>query len=67
MAGLVLAGDIVREDFPRLAPGQRLAEALGAFLGSDVQRLPVVDEGGRLLGSISKNDLMLAIVQRPRV
>ncbi len=64
VAELVLAGDIVREDFPRLNPDQILSEALGKFLGNDVQRLPVVDAAGLLVGSISKNDLMLAIVEQ---
>ena len=64
MAELVLAGDIVREDFPRLNPDQILSEALGKFLGNDVQRLPVVDAAGLLVGSISKNDLRLAIVEQ---
>jgi len=64
LAELVLAGDIVREDFPRVAPDQRLSDALGKFLGNEVQRLPVVDAEGRLLGSLSKNDLMLAIVEQ---
>ena len=34
------------------------------FFGSDVQRLPVVDGNGLLLGSLSKNDLMLALVEK---
>lgn len=64
VAELVLAGDIIREDFPRLDPEQALSEALGMFLENDVQRLPIVDDGGHLLGSLSKNDLMLAIVEK---
>jgi len=63
MVDLVLAGDILREDFPTVRPEQSLSEALGKFIGSEVQRLPVVDGHGILLGSISKNDLMLAIVE----
>jgi CIC family chloride channel protein len=62
LAGLVIAKDIVREDFPRLAADETLSDALGKFLATDVQRLPVIDGDGRLLGSLSKNDLMLAIV-----
>ncbi|MCC6414592.1 MAG: ClcB-like voltage-gated chloride channel protein [Opitutaceae bacterium] len=66
VAELVLAGDIMREDFPRLRPDQALGEALGQFLQTDVQRLPVVAPEGNLLGSISKNDLMLALVERKK-
>ncbi len=64
VAELVLAGDILREDFPRVKPEQALNEALGLFFEHDVQRLPVVDDAGILLGSLSKNDLMLAIVEK---
>jgi chloride channel protein, CIC family len=64
VAELVLAGDILREDFPRVKPEQALNEALALFFEHDVQRLPVVDDAGILLGSLSKNDLMLAIVER---
>ncbi len=67
VAELVLAGDIVREDFPKVHPDQALSEALGKFMiSSDVQRLPVVAADNRLLGSISKNDLMLALVEKQR-
>jgi CIC family chloride channel protein len=61
---LVIAKDIVREDFPRLTADETLSDALGKFLATDVQRLPVIDGDGRLLGSLSKNDLMLAIVEQ---
>ena len=64
VAELVLAGDILREDFPRIKTDQALSEAMGMFFGSDVQRLPVVDGNGLLLGSLSKNDLMLALVEK---
>lgn len=64
LAGLVIAKDIVREDFPRLTADETLSDALGKFLATDVQRLPVIDGDGRLLGSLSKNDLMLAIVEQ---
>jgi CIC family chloride channel protein len=67
LAGLVLARDIVREDFPRTAPEEALSGALGKFLAHEgVQRLPVVGADGRLLGSLSKNDLMLALVEHRR-
>lgn len=65
VAELVLAGDILREDFPHINPDQALSEALGEFMNNtDVQRLPVVDGNGRLVGSLSKNDLMLAIIEQ---
>ena len=65
LAGLVIASDIMREDFPRIAPEQTLSEALGAFLGQPIERLPVVDaDSGQLVGSVSKSDLLLALVEK---
>ena len=64
LAELVLAGDIVRDDFPRVTPAEALSDALGKFLAHEgLQRLPVVTADGRLAGSLSKNDLMLALVE----
>jgi CIC family chloride channel protein len=41
-----------------------LSDALGKFLANEgLQRLPVVAADGSLLGSLSKNDLMLALVE----
>ncbi len=65
LAGLVLARDIMHEDFPRIGPGQTLSDALGLFLGQTLERLPVVDPAtGELLGSLSKSDLLLALVEK---
>jgi Chloride channel protein EriC len=65
LAGLVIANDIMREDFPRIGPDQSLSDALGGFLGQPLERLPVIDPGsGKLLGSLSKSDLLLALVEK---
>jgi CIC family chloride channel protein len=65
LASLVIASDIMRDEFPRIAPDQSLSEALGAFLGHTVERLPVVErEKNQLLGSLSKSDLLLALVEK---
>jgi CIC family chloride channel protein len=64
LAELVIARDILREDFPRVAPEQPLAEALGGFLGIFAERLPVVGADGILCGSLAKSDLLLALVER---
>ncbi|HND60246.1 MAG TPA: ClcB-like voltage-gated chloride channel protein [Opitutaceae bacterium] len=67
LAGLVLARDILREDFPRIGPSQSMSDALGLFLAHPVERLPVVDpETGGLLGSLAKTDLLLALVEKRR-
>jgi CIC family chloride channel protein len=62
---LVIASDILRDDFARIGPEQSLSDALGQFLGHNAERLPVVDPvTGSLLGSLAKNDLLLALVER---
>ncbi|HEX2853575.1 MAG TPA: ClcB-like voltage-gated chloride channel protein [Opitutaceae bacterium] len=64
IAELVIARDIMREDFPHVGPDQPLTEALGRFIGITAERLPVVAENGELLGSLSKSDLLLALVEK---
>ncbi len=64
LAELVIARDILREDFPRVAPDQPLTEALAGFLGIVAERLPVVEADGLLRGSLSKSDLLLALVEK---
>jgi CIC family chloride channel protein len=63
LAELVIANDILREEFPRVGPESTLSEALGHFLNFEAERLPVVDPSGKLLGSLSKGDLLLALVE----
>lgn len=64
LAELVIARDILREDFPRVTPEQPLTEALAGFLGIVAERLPVVDRDGILRGSLAKSDLLLALVEK---
>ncbi|MBS0633557.1 MAG: ClcB-like voltage-gated chloride channel protein [Verrucomicrobia bacterium] len=65
LTALVIASDIMREDFPKVGPEQTLSEALGSFLGVTAERLPVVDPADdRLLGSLAKGDLLLALVEK---
>jgi chloride channel protein, CIC family len=66
LAELVIARDILREDFPRLAPDQPLTEALAGFLGIVAERLPVVEPDGLLRGSLAKSDLLLALVEKSK-
>jgi chloride channel protein, CIC family len=66
LAELVIARDILREEFPRIAPDQPLTEALAGFLGIVAERLPVVDPDGLLRGSLAKSDLLLALVEKSR-
>jgi CIC family chloride channel protein len=65
LARLVITSDITREEFPRIGPEQSLSDALGAFLGQTIERLPVVEPStGELIGSLSKSDLLLALVEK---
>ncbi|MEO7413694.1 MAG: ClcB-like voltage-gated chloride channel protein [Opitutaceae bacterium] len=66
LAQLVIARDIMRDDFPQAAPGQPLALALGSFLTITAERLPVVDDDGTLVGSLAKTDLLLALVEKQK-
>ena len=64
LAELVIARDILRDDFPTVAPDQPLTEALAGFLGVTAERLPVVDRDLLLRGSLAKSDLLLALVEK---
>ena len=61
LGNMVIAADIMKEDFPRISPQQPMADALEKFSEVDAERLPVVDslDSQRLIGSISKTDIML--------
>jgi CIC family chloride channel protein len=63
LAKVVIAGDILRDSFPVVAPEASLTEALERFSQHDGERLPVVTEanGQTLIGSVSKTDVILAL------
>lgn len=66
IAEVVIAGDIVHEEFPSITPEVSLGEALEKFSRHDGERLPVINNTmeRKLVGRISKTDLILAIAQR---
>jgi CIC family chloride channel protein len=66
LADLILAGDILQTEFPRILPSDSLTDALSRFLELDANRMPVVDKTGILVGSLSKTDLLLALEERLR-
>jgi chloride channel protein, CIC family len=68
LGNMVIAADIMKEDFPRISPAQPMADALEKFSEVDSERLPVVDNLGsqRLIGSISKTDIMLHLAGKVR-
>ncbi len=58
---MTIAHDFLREEFPRVQRETPLDVALQLFTTHPIERLPVVDEDGRLIGSISKTDLLLTL------
>lgn len=58
-----IALDLLREDFPTVTPDTTLRATLDAFAKHAGERLPVVEpnQGRKLVGSISKTDLLLSI------
>ncbi|MBV8418251.1 MAG: ClcB-like voltage-gated chloride channel protein, partial [Verrucomicrobia bacterium] len=61
LESVVIAADIMNEDFPCVSPRQGMSEALHKFSEANSERLPVVDDlnSHRLIGSISKTDIIL--------
>jgi chloride channel protein, CIC family len=61
LESVVIAADIMDEDFPRVSTAQGMNEALHQFTAARSERLPVVDSlhSKRLIGSISKTDIIL--------
>ncbi len=66
LAGVVIARDILHDDFPHLRSDQNLSESMDSFAGLPVERLPVVNDTGLLVGSLAKGDLLLALVERQK-
>ena len=69
---VVIASDIMDENFPRISPLQGTADALRKFSETNAERLPVIDNfnSQHLIGSISKTDLILHLAgeqSRPSV
>lgn len=53
------AFDVMRPDMTALTGETTLAQALGAFLNYSGERLPVVDASRKLLGVVTKTDVLL--------
>jgi CIC family chloride channel protein len=68
LASIVIARDILRDKFPTVAPEESLSDALNVFSRHDGERLPVMSnfEDRKLVGSISKTDVILALAEQSR-
>jgi len=61
LGGLLVAGDLVRENVPSVTPDQNLDLVSRVFAGRDLEELPVVDpESQRLLGYVASHHLLEA-------
>lgn len=66
LESLLIARDVMMEDFVRLQPGQTMGEALELFGRGEAERLPVTGPAGELLGTVTKNDVLLFLAGKPR-
>lgn len=66
LASIVIARDIVQDQFPSVAVDESLTDALGVFSRHDGERLPVTSDltDRTLVGSISKSDVLLALSEQ---
>jgi chloride channel protein, CIC family len=66
---LVIARDIMREDFSSLRPDDLLTTVFERFARYDGERLPVLSRDGvdLLVGSVSKADALLAFAEQPEM
>jgi len=63
LANVVIATDLMQENFPAISIGAPLSEAFSIFARHSGERLPVLnnERERRLVGSLAKTDLMLAL------
>ncbi|WP_114312821.1 CBS domain-containing protein [Thermus caldifontis] len=55
---------VMRTDLPQIHPGDPVGKALEALLKSGIRHLPVVDEGNRLVGILTRSDFLKLILRR---
>jgi len=67
LADVVLVNDILRDDFQTIRADQPLSDGLKCFRAVAAERIPVLDAGGKLLGSLSKTDVLLALAEKAPV
>jgi CBS domain-containing protein len=59
----VTAGEAMTSPAITISPGRPVSEAAGKMIDANVNRLPVVDEDGRLVGIVTRADLVRAFVR----
>ncbi len=58
LLGMIVAADVVDRGVEPITTGMTLSEVAARFGGSDLERLPVVDGGRRLVGTVAMRDLL---------
>lgn len=67
LADVVVARDIAREDIPVIVQDTGITETMGIFTRSPHEQLPVIDgPEGRLVGSLARADVFLAVSELAR-
>lgn len=56
--GMIVAADVVDRSIQPITTSMTLGEVAGRFADSDLERLPVVDEERRLVGTVAMRDLI---------
>jgi CIC family chloride channel protein len=56
--GMIVAADVLDRDVEPVTLSMSLAEIAARFGASDLERLPVVDERRRLVGTVAMRDLV---------
>jgi CIC family chloride channel protein len=58
LLGMIVAADVVDRSIQPVTTGMSLADVAGRFAQGDLERLPVVDAGRRLIGTVSMRDVL---------
>ncbi len=58
---VITAGDIMAPDFSSIDEGTGIYEAIQHMRGKGIRRLPVVDNGGALVGIVTMDDLLVLL------
>jgi len=58
LLGMIVAADVVDRSVEPLTTGMSVSEVAARFSDTDLERLPVVDAGRRLVGTVAMRDLL---------
>jgi CIC family chloride channel protein len=58
LLSMIVAADVMDEEVPPITSSMTLSEVAARFAEADLERLPVVDEGRRLVGTVSKKAVL---------